>query len=88
MNSVTLPLRYITSASRYHIRYQSRSSMYIRGLIARNFAELAEAVPIAYASVDFCCLVVLITFANNLEPEKAQLIPCTTLDPILVLLWW
>ena len=27
-------------------RYQSRSSMYIRGLIPRNFAELAEAVPI------------------------------------------
>ena len=27
-------------------KYQSRSSMYIRGLIPRNFAELAEAVPI------------------------------------------
>ena len=39
--------RYITSASRYHTRYQSRSSLYIRGLIPRNFAELAEAVPIA-----------------------------------------
>ena len=38
--------RYITSATRYHPRYQSRSSMYIRGLIPRNFAELAEAVPI------------------------------------------
>ena len=38
--------RYITSASRYHPRYQSRSSMYIRGLIPWNFAELAEAVPI------------------------------------------
>ena len=36
----------VTSASRYHPRYQSRSSMYIRGLIPRNFAELAEAVPI------------------------------------------
>ena len=35
---------YVTSASRYHQRYQSRSSMYIRGLIPRNFAELAEAV--------------------------------------------
>ena len=29
----------VTSASRYHPRYQSRSSMYIRGLIPRNFAE-------------------------------------------------
>ena len=37
----------VTSASNYHPRYQSRSSMYIGGLIPRNFAELAEAVPIA-----------------------------------------
>ena len=44
--SVTSASRYITSASRYHPRYQSRSSMYIRGLIPWNFAELAEAVPI------------------------------------------
>ena len=43
---VTPASRYITSTSRYHSRYQSRSSMYIRGLIPRNFAELAEAVPI------------------------------------------
>ena len=46
MVSVTPASRYITSASRYHPRYQSRHSMYIRGLIPRNFAELAEAVPI------------------------------------------
>ena len=46
MVSVTSTSRYITSASRYHPRYQSRSSMYIRGLIPQNFAELAEAVPI------------------------------------------
>ena len=46
MISVTSASRYITSASRYHPRYQSRSSMYIRSLIPRNFAELAEAVPI------------------------------------------
>ena len=46
MVSVTSTSRYITSASRYHPRYQSRSSMYIRSLIPRNFAELAEAVPI------------------------------------------
>ena len=29
--------RYITSALRYHPCYQSRSSMYIRGLIPRNW---------------------------------------------------
>ena len=46
MVSVTSASRYITSASRYHLRYQSKSSMYIHGLIPRNFAELAEAVPI------------------------------------------
>ena len=46
MASVTSASRYITSASRYHPRYQSRSSMYILGLIPRNFAEMAEAVQI------------------------------------------
>ena len=42
MVSVTLASRYITSASHYHPRYQSRSSMYIHGLIPRNIAELAK----------------------------------------------
>ena len=38
----------VMSASRYiSPAYQSIYSMYIRGLIPRNFAELAEAVPIA-----------------------------------------
>ena len=46
MVSVTSASRYITSATHYHPRYQSRSSMYIRGLIPRNFAELAETVQI------------------------------------------
>ena len=46
MVSVTSASRYITSASRYYPRYQSRSSMYIHGLIPRNFAKLAEAAPI------------------------------------------
>ena len=41
MVSVTSSSRNITSASRYQPRYQSRSSMYIRGLISRNFEELA-----------------------------------------------
>ena len=46
MVSVTSASRYIMSASHNHPRYQSRSSMCIRGLIPRNFAEFAEAVPI------------------------------------------
>ena len=46
MVSVTSASRYITSASRYHLRYQSRSSMYIGSLIPQNFVELTEAVPI------------------------------------------
>ena len=53
MLSVTSASRYIKSASRYHPRYQSISSMYIRGLIPRNFAELAEAVPIEIYYVVF-----------------------------------
>ena len=47
MVSVMSASRYVASASRYHPRFQSRSLMYIRGLIPRNFAELAEAVPLA-----------------------------------------
>ena len=47
MVSVTSVSCYITSASRYHPGYQSRSLMYIRGLIPWNIAELAEAVSIA-----------------------------------------
>ena len=34
----------VTSASRYHTRYQSRSSLYIRSMLPQNFAELAEEV--------------------------------------------
>ena len=51
MVSVTSASRDITSASRYHPRYQSRPSMYIRGLIPRNISKLAEAVPIGQANV-------------------------------------
>ena len=43
---VTSASRYIMSASRYHPRYKSRSSMYIRGLIPGNFVELDKAVSI------------------------------------------
>ena len=55
MVSVTSTSRYITSTSRYHPRYQRRSSLYIRGRIPRNFAELAEAVPIVNG-LDYCSL--------------------------------
>ena len=50
MVSVTSASHYITSASRYHLGYQCRSSMYIHGLIPGNFAEFAEAVPIGVPS--------------------------------------
>ena len=40
----TAASRYIMSASHYHLHYKSRSSMYIRVLIPRNFTKLAEAV--------------------------------------------
>ena len=43
-----------TSAS----RYQSRSSMYIRGLIPRSSTEYAEAVPIA-------CHCVIVAFTGR-----------------------
>ena len=39
MVSVTSASSYIASASRYHPRYQSRSSMYIRSLIPRNWPK-------------------------------------------------
>ena len=48
MVSVTVAALNVTSATRYHTRYQSRSSMYIHSLIPGFFAELAEAVLIAF----------------------------------------
>ena len=56
MVSVTSASRYITSASRYNPRYQSRSSMYTRGLIPRSFEGLAEAVPIAWCRGLVCSM--------------------------------
>ena len=44
--SVVSASRYIKSATGYHPYYQSRSWMYIRGLIPQNFVELTEIVPI------------------------------------------
>ena len=43
----------VTTALRYNPRYQNRSSMYIHGLIPRNFAELAEAVQIGDQRSEF-----------------------------------
>ena len=43
-NKIYVGMVSVTSAS----RYQSRSLMYIQGLIPRNSTELAEAVPIAW----------------------------------------
>ena len=53
MVSVTSASRYITTASRYYPRYQSRPLMYIRGLVPWNNTELAEAVPIVTMCVNF-----------------------------------
>ena len=46
---MTSASRYVKSAS----RYQSRSSMYIRGLILRNSRELADADPIGLKQTIF-----------------------------------
>ena len=56
MVSVTSASRYIASASLYFPRYQRRSSMYIRGLIPGNFAELAAEVPIVL------CMLLMMTY--------------------------
>ena len=56
---------YITPASRYHPRYQSRSLMYIRGLIPGNFAELAEAVSIVSFGVNLHLFLLLCCQNNN-----------------------
>ena len=62
MFSVTSVTCFVTSAS----RYQSKSSMYILGLIPRNSTELAEAVPIAAKHVitKIFCTVPLIVQLN------------------------
>ena len=56
MVSVTTASRYITSESRYYLRYQRRSLMFIHGLSPRNFMALAEAVPIesTYVKMPHC----------------------------------
>ena len=62
--------RYVTSAS----RYQSRSSMYIRGMISRISTELAKTVPIGsgneLASCIFVCQCELkkVRYSNHCGP--------------------
>ena len=50
MVSVTSASCYIMSASCYHPRYKSRTSMYISALIPRNFTDFTEAVQIVNRS--------------------------------------
>ena len=77
MVSVTSAFRYVTTASHYDLRCQSRSSMYIRGLIPRNFAVLAEAVPIGSKAVVrlllIHCLLLLPLCVGVLTPVIALL---------------
>ena len=72
MVSVTSTSRYIASASRDHPRYKSRSSMYIRGLIPRIFAELAEAVPIAISRVEIFSRFYF-TLYKTAMPDKSKI---------------
>ena len=66
MVSVTSASRYITSVSRYHLRYQSRSSMYICGLNPWNFSE---AVSIGF---DCCRSCVIRAFPGNIHLRIAD----------------
>ena len=75
MMSVTSTSHYITSVSRYHPRYLNRSSMYIRVLIPRNFAEFAEAVPIEFKYVRPCPEVIkLFSYSTQLSTKFILLI--------------
>ena len=59
------------SVSRYLTRYQSRSLMYIRGLIPRNVVELAGAVPIG--SVLFTVIKIFTDLRTSLNYENSNL---------------
>ena len=76
MVSVMSASLYIMSASRYHPRYQSRSSMYIRGMISRNFVELAEAVLIAGSYVTYLPLFTI--YLQNVPNSviENEFLPC------------
>ena len=69
MVAVTSASRYITSAP----RYQSRSSMYIQGMIPRKFTEFAEAVSIGLAAQNITTNVATLfsdfSFGYMLVPE-------------------
>ena len=57
-------------------RYQSRSSMYIHGLIPLNFTELAEAVPIVYVpwALVFHKHIVFQKKGTSVKPNSTSLI--------------
>ena len=64
MGSLTSASHYVTSAS----RYQSRSSMYIRGLIPLNSTELTEIFPIG-------AIISIISSSVIILQRKRELIP-------------
>ena len=66
MVSVTSASRYVTSASRYHPRYQSRSSMYTSGLIPRNFRLEPTCVhlPLLHLSSIFPCFTLVNVYVD------------------------
>ena len=68
----------VTSRPRYHPRYQRRSSMFICGLIPRNFTELAKAVPIDGSQSITATLSLLANeFADgSILDEQASLVFC------------
>ena len=68
MVSVTSALCFLTSATRYHRHYQSRSSIYFQCLIPSNFMELAEEI-----MIDLVCekkTLPLMMCSNFLLPYK------------------
>ena len=68
--SLTSALHFITSASCYHPRHQSRSLMYICGLTPRNFVELAEAVPIVCVLLCFLLIFLGSIYCKQYGPRS------------------
>ena len=66
MAFVTSASRYVTSAS----HYQSRTTMYIRGLISRTSRELAEAVPIDSG----LCIIALMGIHATSQKEQSTIL--------------
>ena len=95
MDSVTSASRNITPVSRYYPRHQSRSLMYIRALIQRNFTELAEVVLIgifwSYSLVLFLFLKIFIycifwSLGNQYNVESLSLLSSSN-TPNFAAIW-